>query len=179
MRDLRAPTTVAPAVGCTRGLAEVRLARGVGGDLVADALELAAANVLKILPLGRRGRGFVKVNRNLKSPGDLGADVLGHGNAVFDGDAVNGDEGHHIGCTHARMRALMLGQVDQFRGFADAANRRFLNRFALADQRDDAAVVIGVHLAVEEIDAGNLHGLDDGINFGGVAAFREVGHAFN
>jgi hypothetical protein len=39
--------------------------------------------------------------------------------------------------------------------------------------------VVGVHFAVEEIDAGNLHGLDDGVDLGGVAAFREIGNAFD
>jgi len=39
--------------------------------------------------------------------------------------------------------------------------------------------VVGVHLAVEEIDTGNLHGLDDGIDFRGIAALREVWNAFN
>ena len=36
-----------------------------------------------------------------------------------------------------------------------------------------------VHLAVEQIDAGNLHGFDDGIDFGGIAAFGKIGNAFN
>jgi hypothetical protein len=39
--------------------------------------------------------------------------------------------------------------------------------------------VVGVHLAVEQIDAGNLHGFDNGIDFGRVAAFREIGNAFD
>ena len=73
----------------------------------------------------------------------------------------------------------MPGEVDEFGGLADAANGSFLNGFAVADQRDDAAVVVGIHLPVEEIDARNLHGFDDGIDLGGVAAFRKVGDAFN
>jgi hypothetical protein len=39
--------------------------------------------------------------------------------------------------------------------------------------------VVGVHLPVEEINAGNLHGFDDGIDLGGVAALRKIGNAFN
>ena len=89
-------------------LAEVGFAGGVGGDLVANALELAAANVFKILPFGRGGGGLVEINRNREPPGDLGADVLGHGHAVFNRDAVDGDEGNHIGrrpCAGARPGA--------------------------------------------------------------------------
>jgi hypothetical protein len=56
-------------------LAEVGLAGRVGGDLVADALELAAADVFQILPLGRGGGGFVEIDRNLEAAGDFRADV--------------------------------------------------------------------------------------------------------
>jgi len=49
------------------------------------------------------------------------------------------------------VRALMLGEVDQLGGPSDAANGGFLNGIAFADHGNDAAVVIGIHLAVEEI----------------------------
>jgi hypothetical protein len=38
--------------------------------------------------------------------------------------------------------------------------------------------VVGIHLAVEKEDAGDLHGVDNGVDFGLVAAFRKVGNAF-
>jgi len=70
-------------------------------------------------------------------------------------------------------------KIDQLGGLAYAANGGFLNGFALAGQGDDRAVVVGIHLAVEEIDAGNLHGFDNGIDFGGVAAFGKIRNAFD
>ena len=90
-----------------------------------------------------------------------------------------GNEGHDIGRSHARVRALMLGQIDQFGGLPYSANGGFLNGFTLADQRDNRAVVIGIHLAVEEIDAGNFHGFHYGIDFRLVSAFRKIGDAFD
>ena len=60
-----------------------------------------------------------------------------------------------------------------------AADGGFLNSLALADQCDDATVVVGIHFAIEQVDAGHLHGVDDGVDFGLVAAFREVGDAFD
>jgi hypothetical protein len=77
------------------------------------------------------------------------------------------------------MRALVPLKVDQFGGFAGAANRGFLNGLAVTGERDDAAVVIGIHLSVEQIDAGQLHGFDDGIDLGRIAALREVRYTFN
>ena len=165
--------------GMHAGLAEIGLARGIGRDFVADAFELAAANVLQILTFGRGCGGFVKIDRDLEAFRDLGSDVARHGNAVFDGDAVNRDKGNDVGGAHARVRTLMLGEVDQLGSLPYSANGGFLNGFALADQGDDAAVVVGIHLAVEKIDAGDFHGFDNGIDFGRVAAFGKIRNAFN
>ncbi len=66
-----------------------------------------------------------------------------------------------------------------FRSLAHAADGGFLNGLALAGQSNDAAIVVGVHFAIEQVDAGHLHGLDDGVNFGFVAAFGEIRNAFD
>jgi hypothetical protein len=39
--------------------------------------------------------------------------------------------------------------------------------------------VVGIHLAVEEIDAGDLHGFDNGIDFGRIAAFGKIRNTFD
>ena len=91
------------------GLAEIGLARGIGGNVGADAFELAAANVLQVLTFGGGRGGFIKVDGDLEALRDFGSYVAGHGYAIFDGDAVDGDEGHYVGRSHARVRALMLG----------------------------------------------------------------------
>jgi hypothetical protein len=39
--------------------------------------------------------------------------------------------------------------------------------------------VVGVHLAIEQVDAGHLHGVDDGVNFGFIAAFGEIRDTFD
>ena len=77
------------------------------------------------------------------------------------------------------MRARVLGEVDQLGGLADAANRSFGYVHRIADQRDHAAVVIGVHLAIEQINAVHLHGFDNGIDASFVAPFGEVWYTFD
>ena len=77
------------------------------------------------------------------------------------------------------MRSLMLSQVDQLRRFTHASNRRFLNRLALSHQRDHAAVVVGIHLAIEQIDAVYFHGVNDRIHFRFIAAFRKIRNTLN
>src|SRR5208337_3045464 len=168
-----------PGRGMHARLTEIRLARRIGGNLRADAFELTAANILQVLPFRRSRGGFIKVDGDLETLRNLSSDVSCHGDAVFDSDAVNRDKGHDVGCAHARVRTLMLGQIDQLGGLPYPANGSFLNGIALAYQGDDAAVVVGIHLAIEEIDPGNLHGFDNGINFRRVAAFGKIRNAFH
>ena len=74
----------------------------------------------------------------------------------------------------------MLGQVNQLGGFADATQRCFGNGFGFAGDGDDAAVVVGVAFAIEQIHAGHFaHGRDDGVNFGRVAPFGEIRNTFD
>ncbi len=73
----------------------------------------------------------------------------------------------------------MFGEIDQFRGLPHAANCRFLNGFTLPYQGDHAAVVVGIHLSVKKINTGNLHGFNNGVNFGWVAAFGKIRNAFH
>ena len=44
----------------------------------------------------------------------------------------------------------MLREIDQLRGFADAAQGRFGDGFGFAGERDHAAIVVGVAFAVEQ-----------------------------
>src|SRR6476660_6021180 len=161
------------------GFAKIRLARGIGSDLIANAFELSATNVLEVLTFRRSGRGLVEINRNLVALPDLLPDMARHGDAVFNADALNWNKRHNVGCPEPGMRALMLIQIDELCGFPNPTDRRFLDWFALSDERDHAAVVVGVHLAVEKIDAVEFHGLDNGVNFGFVPAFREIRDTFN
>src|SRR5437763_1749089 len=100
--------------------------------------------------------------------------MLRNGNAVFNGYAFNRDERYHISGPNARMRSLMLVQVNQLRSLACAPNHRLSNIFAVPKQGNYAAVMVGVHLAVEQIDTRQLHGVNDGVNNAFVAAVRKV-----
>jgi hypothetical protein len=62
---------------------------------------------------------------------------------------------------------------------ADAADGGLLNRVAFANESDHATVVVGIHFAVEQIDARHFHGVNDGVNFGLIAAFGEIGNTFD
>ena len=128
--------------GMHAGIAKVRAARGIGGNFGADAFELSTANVFQALAFRDSGSGFVEINRNPVALPDFLADVAGHGHAIFDGDAVDRDERNYVGGSHARMRTSMDIEVDEFSGFAHAADGGFLNRVPLAGEGNDATVVV-------------------------------------
>src|SRR3984957_378256 len=158
-----------------RGVADVGSAVGIVGNFGEQPFELALANSFEIGAVGTLGRGFVKINRNFVAVPDFTADLFGQGHAVFDGNTFHRDKGDDVGGAHARVRAGMFGEVDELGGFADAAQGGFGDRFGFAGQGHDAAVVIGIAFAIENVDAGDFaHGGDDGVNLGDVAAFGKI-----
>src|SRR4051794_17827139 len=173
-----------PDYAGSRGLvqptfAEVWLSGWDGNDLLANDFELSSTNILEILPLRRSCGCFVEVNRNLKTLPDLLANVPRHGDTVFNADTFDRDEWDDVGGAKTGMCAFVCIQIDQLRGPANAANRRFLNRLALANQRDHAAVVISIHFAIKKENAVDFHRSDDRVNFRFVASFRKIRNAFD
>ena len=110
---------------------------------------------------------------------DLLTDMPGHRNAVLDSYTIYWNEGHYVGCPHPRMCALMLGQIEQFSRLTHSPNRGFLDRFPLAHEGNHATVVVRVHLAVQQVNAIDLHGIYDCVNFAFVTSFRKIGNAFD
>src|SRR5262249_30653817 len=141
--------------------------------------ELPTANVFQILALGSGGRGLVEIDWHLIALPDLLADLTSHGDAIFDGHAFDWYKRHHVGRSHAGMRALVLVEVNQLRSLTHTANGSLLDGLAIAHESNDTAVMVGVHLTVEKENAVDFHSVNDGIDFGLVSAFREVGDTFD
>ena len=152
---------------------------GVFWHFCEQAFELAFANVFEVGAFGTLRGGFVEIDGNFVTLPDFAADFFREGYAIFDGDAFDGDERDNVGCAHAGMRAGMPGEVNQFGCFADAAQCGFSDGFGFAGYGDDAAVMVCVTFAVEQVDAGNFaHGRDNGVNFGRVAPFGKIRNTF-
>ena len=73
----------APAVACTRGGPEVGRALRRRADLVANALELAAADVGEILAIGARGGALVEEDGDPELAPDALAELAREGDAVL------------------------------------------------------------------------------------------------
>src|SRR6185312_7902137 len=90
--------------------------------------KLTTANVFEIDSIGTLCRGFVVIDRNLEFGPDLIADAFGELDAIFESDAFDGNERHHVGSADTGMRALLYGEVDQRDGGLDGTERRFRDR---------------------------------------------------
>ena len=150
MSNLRAPTTVHLQWDEHEGR-RIGAAGGIGGDFFANAFELSATDIFEILRSGvrrrlRRGRPeSCSASRFLRHvPRDR--------DAIFDGDSLDRNEGNDIRGAHAGMSSLVLAKIDQLGGFAHPADGSFLDGVAVANDRDDAAIVVGIHFAIQEID---------------------------
>ena len=102
-----------------------------------------------------------------------------HRNTILNRHPIDRNERHHVGRAHARMRPLMHIQIDQLRRLPHSANRRLLNRLALAYQRDHAPVVVRIHFAVQQIHSIHLHRGHNGVNLGLIASLRKIRHTFH
>src|SRR5205814_9272815 len=80
---------------------------------------------------------------------------------------------------HPRRRDPMHVRAHQLRRVASATDGGLLDWPTLADQSNDTAIVVRIRLAVEQIDAVELHGRDDGIQLRPITAFRKIGDTFD
>ena len=96
--------------------------------------------------------------------------------ALFQRDAFDRDERDHVGRADARVRALLLRQIDQRDGLLHRAECGIGNRGGRTDEGQHAAVVIGIGFAVQQDHLGDGEDcLNDRVNLAGIAAFRKIG----
>ena len=77
------------------------------------------------------------------------------------------------------MDSALRGQVDELGGAAGAANGGFDDSGGRSGDGHDGAVVVGITGKIEQRDAIDRHGGNDRLNDGRIAAFGEVGNAFD
>src|SRR5256885_6502591 len=159
--------------------ADIWLALGIL-DFFPEPLELPAADIFQVDAIRARCGGLVKKYRYVVTRPDFFSNPPRQGYAIFYACAFDGNEWHYVGGPDARMRSRVLRQVDQFRSLADTQERRFTHAVRLPRERNHATIVVGIHLAIQDIHARHAaHGGNDGVHFGRVAPFREIWDALN
>src|SRR5438067_1159904 len=111
-KELARAYHASPSSRMQAGLSKIRLARGIGCNLLTNAFELPAPNIFQVLPLGRSRSRFVQINRNLVTLPYLLADVPRHRDAILNADAVNRNEWHHVRRPQPWVRSLMFCEIN-------------------------------------------------------------------
>ena len=166
--------------GVQAGAADVGAARGVFERSGRQALEAAPPDVFEALMLGAPGRPAVEVDRDLELAPQALAERVGGLNGPLPGHPFERDEGRHVQGADARMHPGVAPQVDPLHGDAGRGQQGGGNGLGIAGEGEDRAVVIDVGRLVQQMDAENrANRLGERRQHGGVAAFREVRHAFD
>ena len=161
-------------------LPDIRLPLEVPLQLFAQPFELPAAHIFQVHAIRPRGRRFIKKHWYAVAFPNFVPDAPRQRHAIVQRHALNGDKWQHIRRAHSRMRAGVLGEVDQLHGFACALKCSLSHRIRFSRQRHHAAVVVCVHLPVQNIDTRHTaHRRNKGFHFCGVASFGEIRDAFN
>src|SRR5262245_44931006 len=93
--------------------AEVGFARRrTGFHLVANSLELAAADVGEVFARGGRRGALVQEHWNLELAADAFAERAREDDAVLHRRSLERDEGNDVGRAHARMFARVMIEID-------------------------------------------------------------------
>jgi hypothetical protein len=145
-------------------------------QLVGQPLVLALPDGRQILPLGPACRGLVQIDGD----GQFAADALAHaprdGRAVLHGHAGDRDEGADVSGPHPRVRAVVLGHVDDLGGLGDGLEGPLGHGVRVAHERHHGAVRVrpGVHVQHGHARDG-LDGVRDLLELRPVSPLGEVG----
>ena len=136
--------------GMQRRSADVRRACRIERRIAAQGFELAFADLLQGSAFRTQRGGFVEIDGHLGSaPRFRWPTWWASAAQSCMRDAFDGHEWQHVGGADARVRALMLRQIDQAGRRADAAQGGFGDGFGRACQGDHGAIVVGVAVAIE------------------------------
>ena len=97
-------------------------------------------------------------------------------------DVHGGDEGDNVGSAHTGRLALMLVHVDQLSSLLGQLESDFLDGVGVADDGENAAVMVAVRLNVDGGAAGNsIGGIDQSLEYSLVLFLgdREIRYAFD
>jgi hypothetical protein len=161
------------------GAADVGAAGGIAAGGVAQAFELTATHVFELNAIGAGSSSSVEVDGDAVAAPDEEAGLAGENGALGERGSADRDKGDDVGGADAGMDALLLGEIDEFGGFAGGADCGFNDTGRCAGDGDDGTVVRLVEGPVEQANTVDVHCGDDLFNFGCVVAFGEVWDAFD
>src|SRR5205085_4828451 len=109
----------------------MHLRRTVIGDparvanLLREVLEAAGANGGQVATMFRRRRGFIEIDRDVKTLGDLARSRVRDLDALLHRRVLERNERHDVDRADTRMRAVMNAQIDARNRDVEQPQRRF------------------------------------------------------
>ncbi len=98
--------------------------------------------------------------------------------ALLECDSAHRNQRAHIGCSHTRMRSVMVAHVDKFRRLLDSTECRLADRFRLSDESYYGTVGGLSRIHVKQTHLSPFFNLScDCVDYGAVAALAEIRHA--
>src|SRR5439155_18710604 len=134
---------------------EVRLSFRIRFDGDFQSLEFSAAHVWESLPIRPRRGSFIEVDRHLELVRDPPPDGPGERDAIIHRDPADGNEREDVEGSDPRVLPAVVVHVDSGDGGPGPLEGRFGHRVAAPDERDDAPIVIRVHLRIEKANTGD------------------------
>src|SRR3989442_7267537 len=149
-------------------------------DLDLQALVFPTADIRQSATVGT-GRGcLVQVDRHVQLVGNSFSDRAREAATIVHRDARDGDKGEDVESSHPRMFALVTIHVDPLHGLLRTSERGLGDTSAIANERDDGAIVVRVHLLIKDSDGGDgADGLRDRVDDILAAALGEIWDALD
>ncbi len=161
-------------------LAYIGRALRVRQHFLAQAFELAPADVLQIHPVGpARGR-LIEVDRDLEAPPDLFPHPFGEAGAFLQRDAFHRDERNHVSGPDARVNPGVKIQIDQLDRFPDRPQGCLADGFRRTGKRQHRAIVVRVQFLIQKHHCGDrAHGFRQRIHLLRIAPLGKIRHALD
>lgn len=162
-----------------RGTTEVRVTGRIGKNGLAEGFKATLANDFEAFALGTEGGGFVEVDGNLQLCPNALTELMGKDGALVERDALDGDQGNHVGGANAGVDAVMGVEIDGLTGDLNGAKGSLKDGIGVAGKGEDGAMMIDIAFLREEFGAGGGGDrLGNPLDDDGVAACTEIRYAF-
>jgi hypothetical protein len=140
---------------------------------------MPATDIGQVAALRAQRGGFIKVDRYVQLLPDAPAHALGDACAILQRHATYRDQGDHFSRSDARMYPGMMAQIQTFYSLPDRLKGSFPYDLNRRRERDHGPVMVMIRSAVQNRSPGGSDRIHNTVDLGGIAAFREIGNAFN
>ena len=145
-----------------------------------QGLVFASATHGEVLALGLKGRSLVGIAGDAGLASHALGQLTSQQGTLLQRDAAHGDEGQHVGGSHAGMGTVVAAHVDDLGGFLRSAEGGLAYGLGTANESDDGAVGGVARVDIKQAHAiYTLDGIGDLTDDGHVAPLAKIRDALD